>query len=79
MFPDLWWFQDAAGCHRHAGITARLTTLFGANIVALGRQIQWPARPPDLTPCDFFLWGYLKSRVCFVKYLCSAAADLQQV
>ena len=24
----------------------------------------WPARsPPDLNPCDFFLWGYLKSKV----------------
>ena len=23
----------------------------------------WPSRSPDLNPCDFFLWGYLKSRV----------------
>ncbi|XP_064469579.1 uncharacterized protein LOC135384303 [Ornithodoros turicata] len=23
----------------------------------------WPARSPDLTPCDFFLWGYVKSKV----------------
>jgi len=23
----------------------------------------WPALSPDLTPCDFFLWGYLKSKV----------------
>ncbi|GBM10111.1 hypothetical protein AVEN_92930-1 [Araneus ventricosus] len=23
----------------------------------------WPPRSPDLTPCDFFLWGYLKDRV----------------
>ena len=23
----------------------------------------WPARSPDLTPCDFWLWGYLKDRV----------------
>jgi hypothetical protein len=23
----------------------------------------WPARLPDLTPCDFFLWGYVKDRV----------------
>ena len=25
--------------------------------------MEWPARYPDLTPCDFFLWGFLKSRV----------------
>ena len=23
----------------------------------------WPARSPDLNPLDFFLWGYLKSKV----------------
>lgn len=23
----------------------------------------WPARSPDLTPCDFWLWGHLKSLV----------------
>ena len=23
----------------------------------------WPARSPDLTPCDFFLWGYVKEEV----------------
>lgn len=26
-------------------------------------NIKWPARSPDLTPCDFFLWGFIKSRV----------------
>lgn len=23
----------------------------------------WPPRSPDLTPLDFFLWGYLKNEV----------------
>ena len=23
----------------------------------------WPPRSPDLNPCDFFLWGYLKDKV----------------
>ncbi|KFM82053.1 hypothetical protein X975_03897, partial [Stegodyphus mimosarum] len=23
----------------------------------------WPPRSPDLTPCDFFLWDYVKNRV----------------
>lgn len=22
--------------------------------------VSWPARSPDLTPCDYFLWEYLK-------------------
>ena len=24
---------------------------------------QWPPLSPDLTPCDFFFWGYLKTKV----------------
>jgi len=23
----------------------------------------WPARSPDLTSCDYFLWGYVKDNV----------------
>ena len=26
-------------------------------------DVNWPARSPDLAPCDFFLWGYLKAKV----------------
>ncbi|GBL89794.1 hypothetical protein AVEN_179577-1 [Araneus ventricosus] len=25
--------------------------------------LPWPLRLPDLTPCDFFLWGYVKDEV----------------
>jgi hypothetical protein len=24
----------------------------------------WPPRSPDLTPPDFFLWGFFKQRAC---------------
>lgn len=27
----------------------------------------WPPRSPDLTPPDFYLWGYLKSKVYINK------------
>ena len=26
-------------------------------------DVHWPARSCDLTPLDFFLWGYLKDKV----------------
>jgi hypothetical protein len=35
----------------------------------------WPPRSPDLTPCDFFFWGYVKDKV-FVPPL---PQDLQQL
>jgi hypothetical protein len=35
----------------------------------IGRSgpIAWPPRSPDLTPVDFFLWGYVKNIVYQVK------------
>ena len=30
-------------------------------------DVHWPPRSPDLSICDFFLWGYLKSRVYIKK------------
>ena len=27
-------------------------------------NIPWLARLPDLTPMDFFSWGFIKSKVC---------------
>ncbi len=26
-------------------------------------NMPWPPRSPDLTPCDFFVWGFVKSKV----------------
>ena len=28
-----------------------------------GALMRWPPRSPDLTPCDFFLWGFVKDTV----------------
>jgi hypothetical protein len=33
------------------------------NWIGRGGPIPWPARSPDLTPPDFFLWGAIKERV----------------
>ena len=26
-------------------------------------EVQWPPKSPDLSPLDFFLWGWMKSEV----------------
>lgn len=36
----------------------------------------WPPRSPDLTPCDYFLWGYVKEAV-YVPPLPKTMDDLQ--
>ncbi len=64
MFWGLWWLQDGAPAHRLIEVRDRLNRVFGNNrVVGLGHNIEWPPRSPDLTPCDFFLWGYLKNKV----------------
>jgi hypothetical protein len=39
--------------------------------------LRWPPRSPDLTPCDFFLWGYVKD-VLFVPPLPTYIDDLKR-
>lgn len=62
-FSRLWWFQDGAPAHRLNQVQEWLSEFFPNHIVALNRETEWPPRSPDLTPCDYFLWGYLKSKV----------------
>ena len=30
------------------------------HLISLQDDIGWPARSPDLSRCDYFLWGYVK-------------------
>ena len=39
--------------------------------------LPWPPRSPDLTPCDFFLWGYVKDHM-FVPHMPLDLAELRQ-
>lgn len=55
--------QDGAPAHYAHIVREYLTLVFGENWIGRGGPIPWPARSPDFTPCDFFLWGYLKSKV----------------
>ena len=38
--------------------------------------LAWPPRSPDRTPCDFFLWGYVKDLV-YVPPLPESIAELK--
>ena len=63
MFRGLSWAQDGAPAHRLLGVRYRLNEAFMNRVVGLGHNVEWPPRSPDLTPCDFFMWGYLKDKV----------------
>ena len=62
MFQHLWWEQDGAPAHRIIEVTVRLREIFA--IVRINQDEQWPARSPDMTPCDFFFIGTRKVK-CF--------------
>ena len=32
-------------------------------VISLKEEVQWAPHSPDLSPLDFFLWGYLRDRV----------------
>jgi hypothetical protein len=38
--------------------------------------MRWPPRSPDLTPCDFFFWGFVKD-IVFVSPLSANPQDLR--
>ena len=40
--------------------------------------LAWPPRSPDATPCDFFLWGYVKDQV-YVPHLPTSIPELKVV
>ena len=44
-----------------------LREMFPQHVVSFGGDVPWPALSPVLSACDYFLWGYLKSRVFISK------------
>ena len=55
--------QDGATSHTTRDSMAAVRNLFPNHVISRYGHITWPARSPDLSACDFFLWGYLKSQV----------------
>lgn len=60
---DMWFQQDGATCHTANETMALLRTKFNGRVISRHGDIHWPPRSCDLTPLDFFLWGYLKEKV----------------
>lgn len=59
----IWLQQDGAPPHYAAPVRQYLDEVFHHRWIGRRGEIEWPARSPDLTPLDFFLWGYLKERI----------------
>lgn len=55
--------QDGAPPHFALRVRERLNEKFPGQWIGRGGPILWPPRSPDLSPLDFFLWGYVKDTV----------------
>ncbi|GFT73513.1 putative transposable element [Trichonephila clavipes] len=61
---ELWFQQDGATCHTARTTIDLLKDTFGDRlIISRFGPVNWPPRSCDLTPLDYFLWGYVKSLV----------------
>lgn len=60
---DFWYQLDGAPAHSTYPVNREITALFEDRWIGPNGPWLWPARSPDLTPVDFFLWGHIKNIV----------------
>ena len=60
---DLYIQQDGAPAHYAVSVRKWLDEHFPDRRIDRRGFVEWPARSPELTPLDFFLWGVLKNQV----------------
>jgi hypothetical protein len=61
--PRIIFQQDGAPPHWAKIVRNSLKDKFENRWIGRGGPIPWPPRSPDITPCDFFLWGFVKDVV----------------
>ena len=59
--------QDEAPPHWGKKVREFLDQKFSNRWIGRGGPIFWPPRSPDITPLDFFLWGFVKDIVYRTK------------
>ena len=59
----LWFQQDGATPHTAVETRKLLSEKFEDRLISLKASHIWAPHSPDLSPLDFFLWGYAKDNV----------------
>lgn len=60
---EIYFQHDGAPPHYGVNVRQYLNEIFPDRWIGRRGPIEWPPRSPDLTPLDFFLWGYIKNKV----------------
>lgn len=55
--------MDGAPPHRTQEVSSLLDEMFEDRWIANNGPFRYPPRSPDITPLDFFVWGYIKNLV----------------
>lgn len=63
LIRDMWYQHDGCPAHYFRGVRDWLNENFPDRWIGRGGPLPWPARCPDLTPMDYYLWGHMKSIV----------------
>lgn len=72
---SMWFQHDGAPPHFSLPVRNYLNREYGDRWIGRGGPVNWPARSPDLTPIDFFLWGHVKQLV--FKKVCNSEAEMR--
>lgn len=85
----MWLQHDGAPGHYGAQVREYLNMTYPGRWIGRGSTtIAWPARSPDLTPLDFYVWGTLKDKVYseqiqsreeLLQKINTAAEDMRQM
>lgn len=65
-YLDVVYQHDGAPAHYDRRVRGYLDATYPDGWIGRGGPIPWPAQAPDLTPLDFFLWGYVWGIKSFV-------------
>lgn len=60
---NMWLQLDGASVHFQRAVRSHLDNTFPDRWIGRSGPVAWPARSPDVTPMDFFKWGFIKSEV----------------
>ena len=64
---EFYFQQDGAPPHYHSDVRSFLEEVLPNKWIGRRGFVEYPPHSPELTPLDFFLWGYLKYKVYATK------------
>ena len=60
---NVWFQQNGTTAHTANDSVNVFRRMFPGRLISCFGNVPWPPRSPNLSICDFFLWGYLESHV----------------